>query len=362
MSKKFKQLYAQSSTGKTKTWMIEAIGKTMVEKWGYLGGKMQEQRKTVTGVNTGKANATTDEQQCEAECLSKWNHKKDQEYVEELGKVKASSEQKTLLPMLALRFEERKGDITFPCYVQPKLNGCRCTVQDGKFISRQGKEFTTLDHLTPELRKLKMAIPDGELYIHGETFQEIIRRVKKDRGTKSEELQFWIYDQITDNDFADRTKDIAAQFKLYKPGPCLVQVPTYEVKSEEEINLFHNKFIQEGYEGIIIRNKLGAYQPKHRSKNLQKLKMFQDSEFKITGGHEGSANDKGTVVFECVTSSGVTFSVRPRGTVEQRTAWLKDLKNLIGKSLTVRYQNLSESGAPIFPVGVSVEASVRDYE
>jgi hypothetical protein len=90
--------------------------------------------------------------------------------------------------MLALKFTERKHDIHFPCYVQPKLNGVRCIYQGGKFISRKGKEYTTLNHLVKELEAIGIPIPDGEIYIHGATFQEIVRMVKKDRGT--EELQY----------------------------------------------------------------------------------------------------------------------------------------------------------------------------
>jgi len=37
---------------------------------------------------------------------------------------------------------------------------------------------------------------------------------------------------------------------------------------------------------------------------------------------------------------------------------LKNLDDLIGKKLTVRYQEKSEDGIPIFPVGIVV----RDYE
>jgi DNA ligase-1 len=91
---------------------------------------------------------------------------------------------------------------------------------------------------------------------------------------------------------------------------------------------------------------------------LQKYKEFFDKEFVIVGGHEGSGPDAGTVVFEVKTKEGKVFSVRPKGTREERTEWLNDMKNIKGKELTVRYQNLSEDGIPIFPVGIAI----RDYE
>ena len=50
--------------------------------------------------------------------------------------------------------------------------------------------------------------------------------------------------------------------------------------------------------------------------------------------------------------------MRPKGSVEKRQQMFKDLEKIIGKELTVRYQELSEDGIPIFPVGIVI----RDYE
>ena len=60
----------------------------------------------------------------------------------------------------------------------------------------------------------------------------------------------------------------------------------------------------------------------------------------------------------CQLDNGKEFHVRPRGSRDLRREWFKDLKNIVGKELTVRFQELSEDGVPIFPVGVVI----RDYE
>jgi len=138
----------------------------------------------------------------------------------------------------------------------------------------------------------------------------------------------------------------------------LIPVDTKIARDETDIKKWHDKWVQEGFEGVIVRNAAGLYKVKHRSPDLQKYKEFIDDEFEITGGHEGSGPDMGTVVFEVKNEEGKTFSVRPKGTREARAEWYKDIKNLIGKELTVRYQNLSEDSIPIFPVGIAV----RDYE
>ena len=89
-----------------------------------------------------------------------------------------------------------------------------------------------------------------------------------------------------------------------------------------------------------------------------KYKDFIDEEFVIVGGHEGTGDDIGTVVFDCRTKDGKIFAVRPRGSRELRREWMTDIEKIIGKELTIRYQNLSEDNVPIFPVGLAI----RDYE
>jgi DNA ligase-1 len=357
VSKKFPRLYAKASNGKVKIWEVETKGDTMFIRNGYEDGKIAEQSKKIVGVNKGRSNETTDEQQAELEAESKFQHKLDEQYSQDRTKLVDYADADVVLPMLALKFTERKHNISYPCYVQPKLDGCRMIYQGGKCISRQGKEFTTLDHVAAELKKLAIDVPDGEIYLQGASIQEIIRRLKKERGVRTEELEYWIYDKIDDKDFKERTESIAKAFSKAK-FTHLKYVETHLVNSEQEINDWHDKFVQAGYEGVIIRNAAGGYECKHRSSNLQKLKSFEDKEFIIVGGDEAEGADAGTVVFKCKTAAGKEFSVRPRGTREIRANYLKDLKKLIGSELTVRFQGVSEDLIPRFPVGIIV----RDYE
>lgn len=354
---KFDKLYANASNGKIKTWEIESQGNIMVIKSGYIDGKLIENKKEISGKNIGKSCETSDEEQCISECKSKWKKKLDQQYTNNRNNIKEYSEQQILLPMLAQKYNDRKHYLTFPCYIQPKLNGVRCIYQNGKFMSRNGKEYTTLKHLIPNLRGLGINIPDGEIYIHGMEFQEIIRRVKKYRAGKTEELQYWIYDQINERPFDIRHAEILSKFSNSN-FVSLIQVPTYVVNNEKEIKEYHNRWVREGFEGAIIRNTKGLYKIKHRSNDLLKYKEFIDDEFVIVGGHEGEGLEKGAIIFEVETKEGETFSVRPKGTREIRIEWMNNIKSLIGKKITIRYQNLSEDGIPIFPVGIAI----RDYE
>jgi len=405
MKKEFPTLYAKAKTGKTKQWKIWVegfyIGKqskdpvTIYQEHGYTDGKKQLDQKIIDeGKNIGKSNETTPWEQACMDAESRWKKKLDRGYTQSIDNV----DEEILLPMLAQSYDKMKHKIEWPCYVQPKLNGVRClaspytfTDEQGSeemayYLSRKGKYYETLDHLTPDLHSIQPedvvnTVFDGEIYIHGETFQEIVRRVKKDRGEKTQELQYWIYDQVTKGDFRDRFHELSEWFRktgkpilrgrpdnegqimdgivLYEYGN-IVLVPTIEVEDEKEMMEYHGLFIQSGFEGTIIRNKTGEYLINHRSSNLQKYKDFQDTEYPIVGISKGTGREAGAIIYICETDDGKEFKVRPKGTIEQRKIlWNRyNGHSLNGKQLTVRYQELSEDGVPIFPVGIII----RDYE
>jgi DNA ligase-1 len=370
-TKEFPTLYGLSSTGKPKEWKIRVItlpGSNGSENpiieitHGYVDGKkVTSSRRVESGKNIGKTNETTAFEQACLEAQSLWTSKRDQKYIETIPTEDTKSD--IILPMLAQKFKDRKHEIKYPCFAQPKLNGVRCLAQklDGsvKYISRGGKEFTTLSHMTSYILNALQEdgeILDGEIFVKGWSFQEIIRNVKKQRDTSSQ-LQYWVYDKADPNlAFIDRSQWL--EWNVGRLYPSIVLVDTLVVEKESDVYKLHKEFVSQGFEGIIIRNAGGRYIFDHRSKDLQKYKTFEDKEFKIIGGYEGEGLEEGCVVFVCDLGNGKEFHVRPRGSRDLRREWLKDLKNIVGKDLTVRYQDLSEDGVPTFGVGITI----RDYE
>lgn len=366
---KFGPLYGKSSTGKIKIWEItinlEDNGQVkLITNSGYENGKKTNSTREIKGKNTGRANETTPWNQAILEATSKMNKKKDEGYVENKDDLK---DQDLLLPMLAHSYTKRKHDIVWPAIVQPKLNGVRCltvmTENSLEYLSRKGKKYSTLRHLDECTKALisELGVPlDGEVFVKDWTFQEIVRAIKKDRGKVTDQLQYWIYDIVdTNSTFEERLeKMILAHSKLIKLDAPVKLTPYFIVKNEEEMMERHKIWTAQGFEGTIARNIKGKYVIKNRSKDLQKYKDFKDSEYEITGGTEATGNDSGTVIFTCKTLQGKEFSVRPMGSRERRREWLRDIDLLVGKKLIVKYQELSENGTPIFPVGVEI----RDFE
>jgi hypothetical protein len=144
--------------------------------------------------------------------------------------------------------------------------------------------------------------------------------------------------------------------------PIIKKVPTYNVGCQDDIKNYHDKFVIDGYEGIIIRHPDSIYHFNDRPSCLMKYKEFKDDEFVVVGYESEKWDNDGViedlVVWICETSDGKKFSVRPKGSFDRRIDWYNKAHKYIGEYLTVRYQEESEDGTPIFGVGIEF----RNYE
>lgn len=376
------KLYTLTKLNKVKEWQISVIPRESQSILrfisGFVDGKKTTFESTVTkGKNTGKANETNHYSQAISEAESRWNKKKDQGYSENPVPVQASNNVKShaeILPMLALDYTKRAHDIVFPCFGQPKLDGIRAIFYNNGLYSRKGKHFTILQHIVDELKGHSNVHLDGELFSTELTFQEISGLVRKQKLTVADsklidKIKFVVYDLVSDKDYAQRLADLKTFFKENKFKH--IQLHTTEIiKDSSEVEYFHDKYVSNGDEGLILRNFLGAYEQKNRSKNLQKFKKFMDAEFEITDFTQGTGNEEGLVLWICkVPGKDLTFTVRPRGTHTERAKLFKNGGKYIGKLLTVKFFEMTDDGVPRFPVGVNGSLSktvsgvaVRDYE
>ena len=246
-----------------------------------------------------------------------------------------------ILPMLANKWEDRQKYITEPFYVQPKLDGVRLLVSNKGCFSRTGKPVHGVDHLADGLKDGEYL--DGECYAPNKTFEEITSMFKMN----PESLEFHVFDYF----------DLNRPNLTFEERMKRVTVDTFHVKKKSEIVGYHDMFVSQGHEGIMIRDAMSTYEIGKRSNYLLKYKAFQTEEYPIVDVKEGTGREKGTAIWICKTGEQ-HFSVKPEGTLEKRREYLTEKEKYIGKQLTVRFQNLTAIGVPRFPVGVVV----RDYE
>ena len=327
----------------------------IIRKYGVIDGALATSVKKITeGKNIGKKNETSPfEQACiEAKALYKKQLNSGYSTIPGLQKSEVPK------PMLAHGYDKQAHKITFPAMVQPKLDGVRMLLgPDGTCLSRTGKKFSAevLAHISKEHRVSRKCWLDGELYSDELTFEEIVSACRKQSGAPNEKIHYHVYDIVDpEKPFCERLAELK---ELVNGMKYTRVVKTLHVQNATQVLEYHNQFVQEGYEGIMIRNTNSKYVQK-RSYHLQKFKNFQDDEFLISDIKEATGNDAGTAIVQCKNKQGDTFWVRPRGTREYRAEILKQKDLFMGQLLTVRFQNLTEKGVPRFPVGIAV----RNYE
>ena len=364
----FPPLYGDASSGKRKLWTIEVLDRDdcgiIVVSHGYEDGKIQRNERIITeGKNTGKKNATTAQTQAISEAQSLWNKKKDSGFSTE--STDSIDKGGVPLPMLAHDYNKRGKDILFPCYAQRKLDGVRCVAISGRgLFSRNGKSFSPhLTHIRGEIDSLPAdTILDGELYSDTLSFQEIVGLVKKETlkdgdHVRVRQIHLCVYDTIQPDITNKQRKKWLESLFISNTFSHLIMLQTVVCNSVSDVKFFHSHYVEEGYEGIILRNILGKYKVGFRSSDLQKYKEFMDEDFKIVGFKEGDGLEKGCVIWTCETPAGL-FDCRPRGSHEERKAIFITGDSFIGKKLSVRFQEWTDDGKPRFPVGIMI----RDYE
>jgi len=280
-------------------------------------------------------------------------------------------------PMLAQNvgdYSRIKSD-DWPLYVQPKLDGVRCLIQanpdEGEIIaySRTGKEWKNIDHtlreLIPFFEKYPNVILDGELYNHDlkDDFEKIISLVRKtkplyhDRVESEMKVQFHCYDIIDEKlRFDQRIEFVMNELRDSK---SVRTVPTILVYNTEEIEVYHERFLEEGYEGSIIR-KNENYECK-RSYTLMKVKDFSDAEATITGYEVGKGKREGTLgKFMMTDNDGIEFGCPPgKGyTYKMMEDMLNNIHDYIGKRATFTYFERTKAGSYRHPL----YKGLRNYE
>jgi DNA ligase-1 len=279
--------------------------------------------------------------------------------------------------MLAKEYNKFKHKVKYPCAVQPKFDGVRSNTQlSTKQLSREGRPQVSAPHLYEALVPIindNMVI-DGEIYNHKlrDNFDELISLARKSKPEPIElkdserMLEYHIYDIFLKNEpdmlFFDRyevLKDLLHKSNSNEPEhPKLVLCETIICNNEAEVDAAYDRFLKEGYEGMMIRNNV-PYQQK-RTDNLLKRKEFQDAEFKILDILEGVGNRSGmagTLLLQ-LNDNGDTFNSSATGGEVYYRELLTNKNKYIGKLATVKFQNYTPGGVPRFP---TIKA-IRDYE
>lgn len=366
-----------------------------------------------SGKNIGKTNETNVFTQAMSEAESKYTKQKRKITKEEKTTTTNNVTVHTDLypPMLAKKLSDAP-EINFnePVFVQRKYNGVRVVscYKDNKVImySRNRLEYSGLDKIKADIKPIfekyqsenngKHLFLDGEIYEHGKELQYISGVVRKllshDDTEIGKNLKYYIYDcfiiengNIIDMNFADRNELINTYLTNNKTLKYVI-VPTYKAENMDDIKKYYDQFLDEKYEGAIIRQNM-PYEfsfNSARSNSLLKLKPKLDDEFLIVNYTKATkGKSDGALMFVLETNDHKQFTLLPSMQITKLKNLYKQMDNkepngkthfenkYKNKKLTVYYDELSKDGIPVrFSTQDSLGKSIlkvngniiRDYE
>ena len=355
-----KTLYKKTNTGALQFWRIYTEENVVYTEYGQVGSvNIQTTEDVITeGKNLGKKNETTPEKQAVIEARQKWEKKLKSGYLDDRDRAENNeTDLDGIKPMLAHVYEDYQNKLKFPVVVQPKLDGMRCiaAIKNGKakLFSRTQKSIETVPHIVTELERLYSGMTitlDGELYVHdGDNFNELMSILKRDElHPDHEKIEYWVYDVESSEPYEKRAQLLPDILESNKVKPITMD----RANSHDEVKSKLQQYIQNGFEGAMVRDLSSGYENK-RSKALLKYKLFIDDEFEVIGVEEGKGKLQGKAgAFVCKTKDGLIFNVKMEGSLESLTDYLINFNKYEGKLLTVRFFSYTIKGVPRFPVGV----------
>ena len=277
-------------------------------------------------------------------------------------------------PTLAIAAEFNK--IKYPVYASPKIDGIRCSIVDGKALTRTLKAIPN-KAISSILSRSTIDGLDGELIVGDPTAKDVYNKtvsqvMAHDKG--ADDVTYFVFDDHSTPSatYRHRLESLIAEASVYRQFAIkLVVLEQVLINNEIEMLGYETKCVEAGYEGIILRSPEAPYKYGRstvREGYLLKVKRFEDSEAEIIGfeeemfnGNEAQTNELGRtkrstakaglsgkatlgafLVRDCV--SGVEFSIGTGLTALQRGTFWARRDSYFGKLVKYKF----------FPVGVKV--------
>jgi DNA ligase 1 len=196
------------------------------------------------------------------------------------------------MPMLSASLDGVDlNTLRYPLIASPKLDGVRCLIHEGVAYSRNRKEIR--NRFVQKWAK-KYHNLDGELIVGSATEGLVLNRTQS--GVMSfagePDFTFHLFDspEGVTGGFLYRLAHAAAE---HHGEPRIKAVEHTTLIGPGELAAFEQKCLDEGYEGVMLRDPYGPYKSGRstlREGYLMKLKRFVDGEGVVTGVEEAMEN------------------------------------------------------------------------
>lgn len=382
------ELYKRSSNGNILKWNIDRLPNGMIEiNHGIFGKTIHKEFIEPTRIKVNEVTSRINEKRKEGykELKELWDKTPVEKNMTDtllfnylntyLPKYNTTSDG-FVLPMLAKVLEDNKPFDKYGEFVgQWKINGLRCivgaersknTLFDNTYLtyhSRTGEDWTSklgfmdaiimpkLDSNLLDMMIEEKVCLDGELYLPGYNVNDINSFVKNTEMPQHYKLQYWCYDVCCeDMTYVQREELLYQNIKTNKiifdnknlhlnNKEQLIVLPAEVIRNISDATFYRDKYIDLGFEGLIIRNPYSYYQFGKRNSSMFKYKKVLDGLFEIIQVDE---DKNGYPIFimqnDCNYS---TFKCTLNGTKEKQLYYLSIYKQCIGKKGLVEYRERS---------------------
>lgn len=284
-------------------------------------------------------------------------------------------------PMLAVSSDKVKTQPSLQ-YCSEKLDGVRVIFFGGVAYSRSLKPLPNKvlqDLAAKYVGQLEGC--DGEVIAGGLYAKDVLQRSVSFcmNDYKEDDFKIYLFDRYIPN-----TPWLYRFMSLYDVEVPNVHLLSHYIVNEHDgypkqgvdLDVFEQEVLTKGGEGVMLRDAFAEYKcGRSGTKNpeLQKVKRFQDAEFRVVGytqfehnANEAKTNElgrtsrstskEGKVLVEllgsliCQLQDGRTFNVGTGFTEQQRTLLWASKQSLIGKLAKVKFFHYSYDGIPLLPV------------
>jgi len=252
-----------------------------------------------------------------------------------------------------------------------KLDGYRGLTEvhgsQGLMYSRNGTLFENFPNIVAELVELCAGEPhifDGEAMSNDFALTQRSAFASK-RKTVVGDMKYHIFDMIPYDEWMSR-KFVTTAFKRYdnlatffanrvRPGSNLIQVEHTPIIDLAHIHQLEAQYIAEGYEGVMTNPDIPYYLGKSSNKML-KFKTFLSMDCEVVSAFLGDPLGKYNNTlgkFLVKQENGVLCEVGGGYDDSERDELWANRKDLIGRVMEVKYQNLTEDDKVMrFPIFV----------
>lgn len=279
-----------------------------------------------------------------------------------------------VLPMLAKTLDDNKPFEKYGSMLgQYKINGLRCIIGAEKIVgdlfndfrltytSREGTRWNLswMDEIIiPKLNKplIEMMVEegvslDGELYLPGYSVNDINSFVKNNTLPQHYQLQYWCYDVAMEALSAVARKDVlyenvksdyvgfTSKIDHLNNKEQFLIIPSFAIHDITFAINARDKFIDFGFEGLIVRNTNAEYAFGKRNSSMFKYKKKFDGKFKIVDIQE---DKRGLPIFTLKNDiNDETFECTINLSQEQQRVYLSEKDKVIGKLGLVEFRERS---------------------